>query len=789
MNSTDRKLAALLFSDIKGYSSQMDRDEEGALRKLAIHNAIFDRQVDAHGGRTIKTVGDAYMVEFPSAVNAVRCGLDVQRELETHNGSKVDEDQIWVRMGIHFGDVIIKGDDLFGETVNIAARLEPKAPPGSICVSQSVFNQVRRKCEAWAKDLGLVELKNIKEPFQLYALFPSKDTLDLVSDEVVTATPPPTSSRSSLGMLGGLVGSLALIGSVVVALILSGDGPPDTPDPGPAPLATSDASEANAEADPGAGAKPTALSASPRRGGVLRLGVEGQRTAMYDLTTRVSSVNYEVLSVVYDTLLRYDPEADALVPGVVERWTTSADATQLTVYLRDGVWFHPHRCLPEGKPRQATAADLVFSIERGSRDRSLPLKGLDPFLSGKADRIEGLTLTDDGGVALTLSRPSAWAINNIAINRFLPRELKTCPGIDLTSIAQPPGSGPFMVDAAKPGFHFSLKRWERYWDRASDGQPFPYLDGIDISVVRDTVTSVSRLAKGTLDVVEIPEDVAATVLDGLTTDRPALKSRFPRAELNIAAEYPPTNRRVLQAVFFLPGEGRPQLQLEVRKAIAAALDVEKLAPKFSGMSMATRFLDAEMEGYDEGLRAPRHDLAKAKKLLSGAKLSEKVSDFSFGHYKELQAVAQMFREQLAKAGIKVRLVRLSPSAMNSAIRSRSVDAFLARWRSPTTNQEPYPFLHGLTSLLGKVGWTDPLLTEMGQSLMSEPKRAERAKLYRKLEAHLIERSYILPLARPAERAPMSFWLARPSLQGLTDPFSGRVRLTSGTLLQHVWLAP
>ena len=174
-----RKLAAIMFSDMQGFSMQMDADEMGTMKILRKHNRVMDTAIANHNGRVVKTIGDAYMVEFASTVNAVACALDAQRHFSELNVEAQQNNLYAVRIGIHVGDVMQEGTDLFGEAVNVAARLEPKADVGGICISQAVYSQVRRKVHAVGRDLGMVELKNISEPMRLFAIRPSSEHLSI----------------------------------------------------------------------------------------------------------------------------------------------------------------------------------------------------------------------------------------------------------------------------------------------------------------------------------------------------------------------------------------------------------------------------------------------------------------------------------------------------------------------------------------------------------------------------------------------------------------------------------
>ena len=134
-----RRLATIMFTDIAGFSRQMDADEARMLRLLEIHNQIVQHAVTSHHGHIIKTIGDAFLVDFPSVVHAVQCGQAIQQQLRIHNAKKEKADHIYVRIGIHLGDVVQRDGDVFGDGVNIASRLQALAEPDSICISQVVY--------------------------------------------------------------------------------------------------------------------------------------------------------------------------------------------------------------------------------------------------------------------------------------------------------------------------------------------------------------------------------------------------------------------------------------------------------------------------------------------------------------------------------------------------------------------------------------------------------------------------------------------------------------------------
>src|SRR3984885_15626078 len=185
----ERRLAAILAADVVGYSRLMGRDEEGTLARLKdCRRALVDPKIAEHRGRIVKTTGDGMLVEFASAVDAVRCALDIQRAMAEANGAVPEDRRLAFRIGIHVGDIIIDGDDIFGDGVNIAARLEPIAEPGGICISEDSHRQVRGKIEVAWDDLGAQSLKNIAEPIRVWRA--------LLNDDA--ATPRAAAAQASL---------------------------------------------------------------------------------------------------------------------------------------------------------------------------------------------------------------------------------------------------------------------------------------------------------------------------------------------------------------------------------------------------------------------------------------------------------------------------------------------------------------------------------------------------------------------------------------------------------------
>src|SRR5467141_755401 len=165
-----RKLAAIVFTDMVGYSALSQRDEKLAQELLEEHRRLLRQIFPRFNGTEIKTIGDAFLVEFGSALEAAQCEIEIQRKLAKRHADATADRQIQVLIGIHIGDVVHRGGDVYGDGVNIASRIEPLADPGGICVSMDVERQIRNALEARFEKLVPTELKNISVPMDLFRI-------------------------------------------------------------------------------------------------------------------------------------------------------------------------------------------------------------------------------------------------------------------------------------------------------------------------------------------------------------------------------------------------------------------------------------------------------------------------------------------------------------------------------------------------------------------------------------------------------------------------------------------
>jgi adenylate cyclase len=190
---TERRLAAILAADVAGYSRQMGADEEGTLSRLNAHRREFlEPKIAEHRGRIVKRTGDGVLLEFGSVVDAARCGIEIQDGMHHRNTLMPSDKRIEFRIGIHIGDVIIEDDDIFGDGVNIAARLEGIAQPGGMCISDDAYRQLRGKLDANFEDCGEQQLKNIAQRVRVY---------QLKSGDAASAEAPALPDKPSIAVL------------------------------------------------------------------------------------------------------------------------------------------------------------------------------------------------------------------------------------------------------------------------------------------------------------------------------------------------------------------------------------------------------------------------------------------------------------------------------------------------------------------------------------------------------------------------------------------------------------
>jgi class 3 adenylate cyclase len=239
-----RKIAAIMAADIAGYTKLVADDEEETLRRLTSYREVFGDFINRFSGRIFNTAGDAVLAEFPSAVEAVRCAIDIQESIRTRNLAYPSSRQMAFRIGITIGDVVERDGDLLGDGVNIAARLEGLAQPGGICVSRTVYEQVSNKLSVEFVDIGDRNVKNLPAPIHAYTVALSTDPK--VQKDQLSAK--KRTARRAISVAAVSIVALIAVG-VIYVTITSANAPPAPSATAPATVTVASPPETTASVD------------------------------------------------------------------------------------------------------------------------------------------------------------------------------------------------------------------------------------------------------------------------------------------------------------------------------------------------------------------------------------------------------------------------------------------------------------------------------------------------------------------------------------------------------------
>src|SRR5256885_1009384 len=214
MPTEERQLAAIVFTDMVAYCALAQRDEAYALELLEEHRRMLREILARFRGTEIKTIGDAFLLQFHSALEAVQCAIEIQRTFAKRNHDVPSERRIELRIGIHLGDVVQRDGDVYGDGVNIASRIEPLAGPGGICISEDVERQIRSAADVRVEKIPPTELKNIQLPMSIFRLaLPWEQETKTKRKNAVTSVNGRSFPASRLAWVGAIVIVLALVGA------------------------------------------------------------------------------------------------------------------------------------------------------------------------------------------------------------------------------------------------------------------------------------------------------------------------------------------------------------------------------------------------------------------------------------------------------------------------------------------------------------------------------------------------------------------------------------------------
>jgi class 3 adenylate cyclase/tetratricopeptide (TPR) repeat protein len=401
-----RKLVAVVAADVVGYSRLMERDEAGTHERLrALTRDLIAPKIAERGGRTVKTSGDGMLLEFPSATSALRCAVDVQREMGARNLYLAPEERIEFRIGINLGDIIVEGDDIVGEGVNVAARLETLAEPGGICVAEAVFLQARRDLGVEFVDAGEKQVKNISKHIHVYHVVLGK------GPGASGAAPAPNARRFGMSRKSVAVATGVLLFAVVMAAVWR-----VLPHPGVAGNAAGEAPTHSVMIVPFVGAAGDAalegtaarLTADITR--ALGDSMPDMRVAPVPVAANIAAKTTDARAMGREANVRYLIQGDLLPTG------TQIAATLRLVDTRDGRQIQTERRVIERsglEDREPLIRQLTYAARVMLTDailRAMPKPGSETTAQDFVDRSRALTIDDPVARAREMRRLADQAI-------------------------------------------------------------------------------------------------------------------------------------------------------------------------------------------------------------------------------------------------------------------------------------------------------------------------------------------------------------------------------------------
>lgn len=480
-----------------------------------------------------------------------------------------------------------------------------------------------------------------------------------------------------------------------------------------------------------------------RRGGTLHVAV-GAGHDGFNLFSSEESRTRHALALVTEPLLHTDALAQ-IQPWLIDRHELRRADSAILLHLRDGVWFHDHPCLPGGVGRLATGDDVVYSMELEQKYGALELP------------IKDMTATGND-VVIHLATPTPFYAVQLRGIALVPRELAGCE--DPRNMKQPVGTGPFRFAAPPRDIVLELVRAPRYWHKTADGNELPYLDRVSIEPITDTRYTLTRLAKGELELaVPHPDHWPDLVVLDRT---PHLAPRF--ADLSVDVIAPVLEHTTAKSFgLFVGHSDGPLADLRVRRAVAIALDRDKLLQTsklpFSGTSK--RFLLPWMTGYDASLPTITRDVDAARTAIAAAAPSRPIR---IGTVTQ-RPMAEEITRQLAEVGLRVEVVDVPPARIEHARETLDGMLLTMHWATPDT--EPAELIPTLFQ-----PHVSPRLTELQRTLIAADDRRERIPIYREIERALLDELPMIPIGWGDTSRPAEVFLVGRTVKGFYDPVTG-----------------
>lgn len=495
---------------------------------------------------------------------------------------------------------------------------------------------------------------------------------------------------------------------------------------------------------------PTASAAAEPPLGTLKIGW-GSRRGRFSVYPFAVSSSMVAMELIAEPLIE-TTQSGQFVPRAASRWEVAPDGRSVVVTIRKGAFFSAHPCLPGGSSREATSADLEYSIKlrNGAENLFKPDFGPTEILDRYRARV-------------TFVRPSPFPEAFLATVFLVPHELAgSCDDPD--NLAKPVGTGPFRLAAASPASYLRLERNPDYWQKG-----VPRLDYIDIHTVSDEPAAVADVLRGRIDIANLFRD-AANFMEDLTASQPRFKTDYQDRGLTAYSRIEPNSLQ--RFGLMLIGDG-PHTLAKVRRAVAIGLDRRAiLAQLDTQFTPQNRFLDGRFVGFDAALTGFPFDPAEAKRLVSEVKAENPdLEPLKFGAYNAKSRVRTLLiTAQLEALGLPCRVVDIPRGGLANLESSGLVHVLVAHEVLPTFGEEPLPvLLHDQA-----VGAKDAKLTELRASASTQLDQKRRAKLYGQIEERLIELVPYIPIGMQPSEVPGEHVVVGPRVANIVDPITKRL---------------
>ena len=742
-----------MFTDVVGYSRMMGDNELLTVERIKSHHRLVRQLLQAVAGKEQDSAGDGFLLLFDSALEALQFAVALQQTQRTENEKTPQLPPLMVRIGIHLGDILVDGDAVYGEGLNLAARVEPLAEPGGICITHEVYSQVRHKVDLPIQSIGHRELKNIAHAPELFRVELSK--------------PSPTTTRGRPWLLLSLLAVAAIVALCWLLAFLDDGAGHQSANAGTADQTNSAKTSTAKQLARLKGPEPSGYS-----DGVMKLAYSDQ-LGTFDPYAIIGKSSRGILNYIIERFGRF--RQGRVVLGPIEKITISPSGKRIELWPKEGVVFHKHPCFAKVVSRNVSPGDVVFSVGQMAKSGllQLPIKGVYDFRRGATRTLSGVYVGKANQVVIELDRALPYVREFLAAVPLLPKALEGCE--NLRDLEQPVGTGPFRWHQ-RDTEGVMLKRFAEYWGKDGKGQRLPYLQGMEWRYMPDSGAAISALGRGDLHLVDLSWKDRVRYLRDPNSNNPRLKAEFDGLHAEPIVGSSP---RVVNMLSLLPlyNEQNPLRALKLRQAIHVGTDRDALTRTMAQKVLPqARFLRPRMHGYNPSIGPVAFDRQKALRLLAEAGFpnGRGLRPLRLASASDLQKTYQTWIAQMAALGIRVESVDLSVTGVEEAIKNQTVDAFWGRFSGMLMGHDPYYLFLTAAEVLRKFGYQGSTLLEAADRLGEKRQLEERKPLYARAEQLFLKSLPLIPFFTYAPDSPRTILLISKRVKELYDPLTNRL---------------